>query len=121
MKLRSIVQWVMNHEVAYRPCFNCGMFLYRVFDFGIFIFKGRTMTTLGWKVKTAREAKGISQQELGKKLGYSSGQLISNVERGIIPFPVRKFKALARFTGIDKRELVEAYADDARQYARKFI
>ncbi len=79
------------------------------------------MMALSWKIKQARLDAGLSQNTLGLRLGYTSGQFISNVERGVMKFPLSKLKNFARITGADKRELVEAYAEDARQLARKTI
>lgn len=57
---------------------------------------------------------GLSQQELGKKLGLSSGQYISNVENGLSLYSVPMMKGLAKATGIKPHLLVETFIRDKR-------
>jgi transcriptional regulator with XRE-family HTH domain len=46
-------------------------------------------------LKKLRVARGLSQTEVAKKLGYSSPQFISNWERGLASPPVKVLKRLA--------------------------
>lgn len=48
---------------------------------------------LGSYLKQVRESSGLTQHDVSAKLGYSSPQFISNIERGISVVPL---KALAR-------------------------
>jgi transcriptional regulator with XRE-family HTH domain len=59
-----------------------------------------------------RDLRSITQAQLAKKLGYSTSQFISNVERGICSFPVKKAKKLAKILDIPYDLLKTAYIAD---------
>jgi len=46
-----------------------------------------------------RSKKALTQSELAKKLGFNSAQLISNIERGVQAFPVRRIKEFKKIFG----------------------
>lgn len=50
--------------------------------------------TLGTLLKDSREKNGYSQKEISSRLGYSSPQFISNIERGLCAPPLPKLKQL---------------------------
>lgn len=75
---------------------------------------GKTLTA-------AREYSGISQYNLGIKLGYKSGQLISNVERGEQRFPLKKVKKLSKIVGIDLSTFAIALAKDNFEEINQFL
>lgn len=50
--------------------------------------------TLGNMLKDSREKNGFSQKEISSRLGYSSPQFISNIERGLCAPPLSKLKQL---------------------------
>ena len=52
-----------------------------------------------------RKARGISQAKIARHLGYSSGQYISNFERGDCPLPLYKLFKACRFMRIDPNRL----------------
>lgn len=65
-------------------------------------------------VRDCRENENISQSKLSEALGYSSsGQFISNVERGICSIPVKKYKKLCKALNIFPQELEAALIADA--------
>ncbi len=68
-----------------------------------------------------RELKGLTQFDLAKKLGYSSSQFISNVERGICTFPPGKFLKLSKFLGMSPDLLVSAYIADMTEDLNRII
>ena len=47
---------------------------------------------LGPFLKKARSKMGLSQRDVADKLGYTSPQFISNVERGLCSPPLKKLK-----------------------------
>lgn len=51
-------------------------------------------------LKTAREAKGLTQRELAEKLGYTSAQFISNWERDVARLPLKIAPRILRILGI---------------------
>lgn len=50
-------------------------------------------------LKDARVAKGLTQADLSKALGFSTPQFISNAERGLCQIPPRHYKKLAKLVG----------------------
>lgn len=54
------------------------------------------MTDIGKKIKAAREAAGLTQEELAKKLGYKSKTTINKIESGINDLTPSKVEAFAR-------------------------
>ena len=56
-------------------------------------------------LKKLRLARGLSQTEVAKKLGYSSPQFISNWERGLASPPVKVLKRLAALYETDSNQL----------------
>ncbi len=56
--------------------------------------------TFGQKLRRLREEKGISQQELSRKLGYKSNGYIFDIEKGDFIPSEDKLKRLAKALGI---------------------
>jgi len=50
-------------------------------------------------LKEARKAKGLTQADLSKALGFSTPQFISNAERGLCQIPTKHYKKLAKLVG----------------------
>ncbi len=71
-------------------------------------------------LKVLREKAGLTQSELSVKMGYSSPQFISNIERGLANLPPAKFKAASKVLGVSVKELVtlRLKADKARLMKR---
>ncbi len=59
----------------------------------------------GQKLRRLREEKGISQQELAKKLGYKSNSYIFDIEKGSFTPSEDKLKRLAKALGIPSSRL----------------
>jgi len=67
--------------------------------------------------KKIRLKKGLSQGLMGEKLGHSSPQYISNIERNTcLPSPkqVKKIVKDLRIGLVDRQELIEANIEDYR-------
>jgi transcriptional regulator with XRE-family HTH domain len=62
-------------------------------------------TTLGEYLKTKIAATGLTQLELSAKLGYQSGQFLSNWTRDVSVPPAKIIEPLAKELGIDKSVL----------------
>ena len=57
----------------------------------------------------------MSQEDLGKKLGFESGQYVSNIERGSCPFPGAKIKKLSKISNVEVMEIANHMIEDYRQ------
>ncbi len=68
--------------------------------------------TIGEFVEHYRKNKGYSQRELAQMLGYSSGQMVSNIERGEDRSPVIFCGKLMKFlTTMEQNHLQELISD----------
>jgi transcriptional regulator with XRE-family HTH domain len=65
---------------------------------------------LGTFLQDARVRSNLSQWDVAKKLGYSSPQFISNLERGISSPPLKVLKVLVDMYGISSKEIIEVIA-----------
>lgn len=72
----------------------------------------RDFKNIGKLVKNTRDAKGISQTQLSKELGYKNGQFVSNIERGICSIPFEKIPTLSALLGLDPVSVKEAILKD---------
>lgn len=59
-----------------------------------------------------RELRKMTQKELAKQLGFSTSQFISNIERGLATFPIKKMKKLSKILKISRDLIVNAYIAD---------
>jgi transcriptional regulator with XRE-family HTH domain len=62
---------------------------------------------LGSFLKLRRVSKGLSQNDVSHKLGYSSAQFVSNWERGVSAPPVDKLGDLIGLYGIPQKDFVK--------------
>ena len=53
------------------------------------------LTELGNRIKTVRQSKGISQDELARLCGYNSRSSVNKIEAGLNDIPQSKIKAIA--------------------------
>lgn len=56
--------------------------------------------TIGEKVKQAREAKGMTQEELAHALGYKSRSSVNKIETGDRDVPRNQIKKIAQILGV---------------------
>jgi transcriptional regulator with XRE-family HTH domain len=63
-------------------------------------------------LKEARTRAGISQLDLALKLGLTSSQYISNIERGLNGISRESAKKAAKILGVPFDDFVEAAAED---------
>lgn len=68
-----------------------------------------------------RGASKLTQLELSQRLGYSTAQFISNIERGKCTFPTSKFKKLSKILKIDAQLLVDAYMCDIKEQLNREV
>lgn len=73
----------------------------------------KLMRDLGAGLNQARTACKISQQQLAKRLGYTGGQIISNIERGITTPPMHNLSKYCKLINASseavKMTLAEIY------------
>lgn len=62
--------------------------------------------TIGEKIKQARIEKGMTQEELGKKLGYKSRTSINKIETGERDIPRSQLKRIANILGVSPISLL---------------
>lgn len=68
-------------------------------------------------MKKAREKAGLTQADLSTKLGYSTPQFISNIERGQARLPVPKFKKLNGTIDTESlKKIIEVRVKSYRRY-----
>jgi len=79
------------------------------------------MSKIASIIKEMREKADMTQAVLAEKLGYSSPQFISNVERGICKFPLERIKDFIKHTKGDAAKIRQAYADDYSTSIGKFF
>lgn len=75
--------------------------------------------TIGDYTRKKRLAKGITQAQLAGKLGYTSSQFVSNVERGMCCYPAGKMARLAQTIDADlghmANVMIAAYSQELRE------
>lgn len=71
--------------------------------------------------KKARENANMTQKEISDKLGYSTPQFISNVERGICLFPMAKVKEFVKVTKCSAKDLKKTYVDAYNKEISRFF
>jgi len=54
---------------------------------------------IGNELRLLRKKKKLSQCQLAKELGYGSGQFVSNIEREVSSFPIKKLKIIKKKYG----------------------
>ena len=76
---------------------------------------------LGKFLKTQRVKAGPTQGEVAQKLGYSSPQFISNIERGLSVIPLKTLAVLVSEYGINQELVIKTIMDSQRQILRKHL
>ncbi len=70
-------------------------------------------------IKTKRVEKKYSQVKLAKLLGYSSGQFVSNWERGESYPPMDRLAKIALIFDIEKERLITLFLEEYSESKRK--
>jgi len=63
--------------------------------------KNRELEIIGRRVREARIAKGLTQDEVAEKMGYTSRTTINKIEMGINGVPNSKLSLLAEILNVD--------------------
>lgn len=72
-------------------------------------------STLENYVKNMRIKKGVTQDELGSKIGHLNGQAISNWEKGKATIPAKHFKIISKVLGVSVEVLKDRRVEDMRR------
>ena len=76
---------------------------------------------LGSYLKDKRSSKGLTQSDVARKLGYSTPQFISNIERGLCAPPVKNLKVLVKLYKLDPEELLDIILNEEESSLRKAL
>ncbi len=66
-------------------------------------------------IKTQRKINRLTQEELGKKLGYTTGQFVCAWEVGRASPPFEKLKALSKVLKVPYQDLKEEFFNDVTE------
>jgi len=66
---------------------------------------------VGEYLKQQREFADLSQGDVSKKMGWKTAQSVSNLERGVAPFPPRIINKYCRIIKGEKKEVVKRMVD----------
>lgn len=69
--------------------------------------KAPSQKRIGQFLKTHRVKSGLTQSDVAQRLGYTSPQFISNIERGLCSAPVKHLKDFAKMYNLDSEELIQ--------------
>jgi len=70
---------------------------------------------LGQYLQNKRQAAGLTQMQVARKLRYSSPQFVSNFERGLCSPPMKNLRTLVKLYDIDARELIDLIIKEQKQ------
>lgn len=76
---------------------------------------------LGKFLRAERIKAGFTQGEIANKLGYTSPQFISNIERGLSVIPLKTLAVLVSEYGINQETMIKTIMDSQRQILRKYL
>lgn len=73
-------------------------------------------------IQKRRNDLGVTQQNLGEILGFSSGhQFISNIERGLCTLPIQHWKKVAGVLEIPLKDLEDLYLKDEERKVKYYL
>lgn len=76
---------------------------------------------LGLYLAALRRERGLTQWEMAKKLQYSSGQFISNFERGRATPPLARMQRIAKILRADKARIVDLLMQAKREEVERVL
>lgn len=80
------------------------------------------MTNEGTIWRKAREKSEMSQQDVAEKLGFTSSQYVSNIERGLTTMAKKHYRKLARIFGPKVvNEVIEFRGERLKQALRNCL
>ena len=76
---------------------------------------------VGSYLKNVRMDKGLTQSDVAVKLGYTSPQFISNIERGISKVPLKTLRHFIDLYQLNPEHLIETILEEKRHQIRKAL
>lgn len=76
---------------------------------------------LGMYLRECRLEASMTQAELATKLGYSSPQFCSNIERGLCKYPDSKLKKVVRLVGADNLVVFDLITEATQEHYMKLL
>lgn len=76
------------------------------------------MNTIGERIREAREAKGMSQEDLALACGYKTRSTISKIEKGSRSFKLSVGKKIAKALNVDPDYLIFGDTEDVKDEIR---
>jgi transcriptional regulator with XRE-family HTH domain len=76
---------------------------------------------MGKYLQEKRVDRDLSQGEVASKLGYSSPQFISNIERGLCAPPLRKLRKLIDLYNLNGEEVMQLILSQQELHLRKSL
>jgi transcriptional regulator with XRE-family HTH domain len=74
---------------------------------------------LGKFLKDAREKAALTQNQVANKLGYSSPQFVSNIERGISVAPLKTISRMVSIYKVSADPVIRIILDSQSELLRK--
>lgn len=74
---------------------------------------------LGDFLKETRESSQMTQAEVSERLGYSSPQFISNIERGISVIPLKTLAKMVNLYRVNPETVVRIILDSQKKLLRE--
>lgn len=69
--------------------------------------KVSTAADIGARIRAAREAKGLTAEQLGEKIGTDKGT-VSRIERGLAGLDVERLQEIANALGVPVEDLIRS-------------
>ena len=79
------------------------------------------LSSIGQYLRQKRKDANLSQNEVGRLLGYKNGQFVSNWERGDQEPPAETLPKLVRIYKINEEELLRVLLEDSEQFYRRIL
>jgi transcriptional regulator with XRE-family HTH domain len=76
----------------------------------------KSMSSLSKFLKEKRQALGMSQLDVARKLGYSSAQFVSNWERNLVAPPIDTLAVLIDLYKIPPAIVIQKIVEDTKGY-----
>lgn len=76
---------------------------------------------IGGYLRDCRVKAGLTQTQAAERLGLSSGQFVSNWERGVSMPPMDYLPQIVKLYRLSKSELIAIYTEEQERYIREVL